>query len=171
MVKKTKRGQVKVQQMAFMILGLTLFFVLVGLFAVSFLFSGLKQSKAALDEQQATLLVQKLANSPEFSCEGAFGTEKVNCVDLDKVWALKNKISDYNGFWDAKGIEILKLYPNSTAECTQSNFPNCSHLTVLDSGVLGVDKSTFVSLCRKESNGYSFYNKCEIGKLVVRFLQ
>ena len=83
-----KKGQVKVQQMAFMILGLTLFFVLVGLFALSFVFSGIKDSKNLLDEQQATLLVQKLANSPEFTCGTAFGTEKTNCVDLDKVWEI-----------------------------------------------------------------------------------
>jgi len=166
---KNKSGQVKVQQMAFMILGLTIFFVLVGLFALSFMFSGVKESKALLDKQQATLLVQKLANSPEFSCGGAFGTEKTNCVDLDKVWALKSKINDYSGFWDIKGIEILKIYPSSTGECSSSNFPNCEHLTILNSGALGVDKSTFVSLCRKESDGSRIFDKCEVGKLIVRF--
>jgi len=163
-----KKGQVKVQQMAFMILGLTLFFVLVGLFALSFVFSGIKDSKNLLDEQQATLLVQKLANSPEFTCGTAFGTEKTNCVDLDKVWALKNKIKDYSQFWDIDGIEILKIYPDSTGECTRGNFLNCETLTVMDSGS-GVGKSTFVSLCRKESDGNKVFNKCEIGELIVRF--
>ena len=164
-----KKAQVKVQQMAFMIIGLTIFFVLVGLFILSFAFSDLKQSKALLDEQEATLLVQKLANSPEFSCGGAFGTVKSNCVDLDKVWALKEKIEDYSEFWDINGIEIIKIYPSSSQECTNSNFPDCAYLTVLESKKLGVDKSTFVSLCRKESDGRRIYDKCEIGKLVVRF--
>lgn len=168
MVKKSKFGQVKVQQMAFLVLGLTLFFVLVGLFALTFVFSGLKNSKALLDEQQATLLVQKLANSPEFNCGGVFGT-KADCIDLDKVWALKTHINDYNGFWGVGGIELLRIYPNSTGECNQSNLDTCSHMTILDSETLGVDKSTFVSICRKEPLGYGFYNKCDIGKLIVRF--
>lgn len=169
---KNKKAQVKVQQMAFMLIGLTIFFVLVGLFVLSFVFSGIKQSKAALDEEQATLLAQKLANSPEFSCEGAFGTQKTDCVDLDKVWALKDHISDYSNFWGVQGIEILKLYPKSkNSECAAANYPDCNHLTVLGSKSLGVDKSTFVSICRKDTFGGRIYNKCEIGKLIVRYKQ
>ena len=153
--------------MAFMLIGLTIFFVLVGLFALSFAFSGLKDSKALLDEKEATLLVSKLANSPEFSCGGAFGTDKVNCIDIDKVFALKEEIMMYKSFWGVEGIEIIKIYPSSTGECTSLSYPNCEILTVLESGG-AIDKSTFVSLCRKEGAGGSFYDKCELGRLIVR---
>jgi len=154
--------------MIFMLVGLTLFFVLVGLFMLSFVFSGLKDSKSLLNEQEATLLVSKLSNSPEFSCGGAFGTDKVNCIDIDKVLVLREEIEDYKGFWGVEGIEILKIYPRSTGECTSQSYPNCEILTVLKSKKLGIDKSTFVSLCRKEGSRGSFYDKCELGKLVVR---
>ncbi|MBS3084767.1 hypothetical protein J4411_02540 [Candidatus Pacearchaeota archaeon] len=167
---KPKKGQMKVQQMAFMMIGLAIFFILVGLFALSFILSGLKDSKALLDEQRATLLAGRLADSPEFSCANAYGTGKSNCVDMDKVFALKNKIDDYSGFWGVLGIEIFRLYPyeNQTLECDSSNYPYCGHITILKPKNLGTDNSAYVSLCRKEKNGNSFYNKCEIGELVVR---
>jgi len=166
---KDKKAQVRVQQMAFMIIGLTIFFVLVGLFALSFMFSGLKNSKKLLNEQGATLLVSRLANSPEFSCGKSFGTQKLNCIDLDKILVLKRYAKDYSGFWDVKGIEIRKLYPPSSIACTESSYPNCGFWTILKSKSLGVDKSAFVSLCRKIPSEGSFHNKCTLGKLIVRF--
>jgi len=166
---KNKKAQIKVQQMAFMIIGLTIFFVLVGLFVFSFIFSGLKDSKELLNEQEATLLVSRLANSPEFSCGKAFGTQKLNCVDFDKVLVLKDKIGDYSNFWNMKGIEIRKLYPNSPGECSKNSYPDCDFLKIFESEDLGVDKSTFISLCRKAKSTNSFYDKCELGRLIVRF--
>jgi hypothetical protein len=39
-----KKGQMKIQQMAFMLMAVTLFFVLVGMFFLIFSFSNLKES-------------------------------------------------------------------------------------------------------------------------------
>ena len=163
-----KRGQVKIQQMAFMIIGLALFFLLVGLFVLSSYLSNLGDSKSLLEEEAASELAIRLADSAEFSCGGAFGTDKTSCVDLDKVFALQEKSDDYKDLWSVGGIEILRTYPAYSGECTSSNYPNCSLLTVFESGSAGIDKSTFVSICYKAQIGTSFYDKCEIGKLVVR---
>ena len=167
---KRKKGQMKVQQMAFMIVGLVIFFVLVGLFVLNFAFSGLKTSKANLDEQRATLLVQGLAGSSEFSCGNAFGTGKVDCIDMDKIFALQNYAKDYAGFWGVGGIEIRKLYPlkDSSVECTSSTYPNCGHVTILASKTLGMDESAYVSLCRKADNNGTLYDQCDLGELILR---
>src|SRR3989344_5599610 len=111
--KKNKKAQMKVQQMAFMIIGLSLFFVLVTLFILSFALSGLKDSKALLDEEEATLLVERLSNTPEFSCGNAFSRTRTNCIDMDKAFVLKGKISDYKDFFGVEGIKIRVLYPPS----------------------------------------------------------
>jgi len=161
------KGQVKIQQMAFMILGLTLFFILVGMFVLSYFLSDLGEKKNALKEEEATVLALSLANSAEFSCGGAFGTVKTNCIDLDKLFALKEKADDYKILWGVDGIEILRLSPEFENECTDANYPDCSILKVVESEK-GIDKSAFVSVCYKAKIGTSFYDKCEIGKLVVR---
>ena len=110
-----KKAQLKIQQMAFMLIAVTLFFVLVGMLIFVFRFSSIQESAELLGEKNALLLVTKLANSPEFSCGESFGRSSVNCVDSDKVMTLKANIEKYSGFWDVSGIEIRKIYPKEAS--------------------------------------------------------
>src|SRR3989344_3030780 len=91
-----KRAQLKIQQMAFMLMAVTLFFILVGMFFLVIKFSGLKESATMLEEENAMLLATKIANSPEFSCGNAFGTTKIACIDSDKMIVLKENINKYS---------------------------------------------------------------------------
>lgn len=168
--KSHKKAQMKIQQTAFMLLAVTLFFVLVGLFILTFKFSGLKETAALLQEENAMLLVTKLANSPEFSCEGAFGSATA-CVDADKVMALKENIKDYSGFWGVSNIEIRKIYPESATEieCTTNNYPDCNVIKIRQKQVSGYDASNFVSLCRKESFENNVYDKCELARIMISY--
>ena len=84
-----KDGQMKIQQMAFMLIAVMVFFALVGLVIISVKFSGLKDQATELKEREAILLVTNIANSPEFSCGSAFGEGKVSCIDFAKIIALK----------------------------------------------------------------------------------
>ena len=162
------KGQVKLQQMAFMLIALTIFFVLVGLFMASFSLSGIKDAREAAAEKNAMLLVSKLASSPEFSCERSFSKQMSFCVDLDKVMALKGFSEKYKDLCDVSNIEIQKIYPFSDIECTSGNYNECGHVGVLSSNTKGVDQSTFITLCWKEGYFGSYYNKCTIAKLIVR---
>ena len=184
-LQKSKLGQMKIQQMAFMLIAVTLFFALVGMFVLVVLFSNLKDSANLLEEKNALLLVSRLANSPEFSCGSAFGSDKTSCVDFDKVIALKKDIKKYSdsNFWGISGIEIVKIYPdNGNTLCTDENYPNCGKLEILkpDSGT-GV--SNFVALCRKERKAIETYDEqgnlidsfsrivdiCEVAKIIVTY--
>ena len=60
------KGQMKIQQMAFMLIAVTLFFSLVGMFFLVIFVSNLRESASILEEKNALLLVIKLANSPGF---------------------------------------------------------------------------------------------------------
>src|SRR3989344_7381055 len=107
------RAQLKIQQMAFMLMAITLFFVLVGLFVFAFRFAGIKKDAMLLEEENAMLLAEKIANSPEFSCGNSFGTGKISCVDADKVMMIKKNILKFEDLW-GKGItniRIIKVYP------------------------------------------------------------
>ena len=158
----------KIQQMAFMLIAVTIFFVLVGLFLLMFRFSGLKQTAASLEEKNTLLLVTKLANSPEFSCGEAFGN-KVNCIDADKAMILKDSISKYSNFWgsNVSNIIIRKIPVENNKECSKANYPDCDYIDVFSKGAIGTPVENFVTLCRKEVSENEVYDKCEIAKLMI----
>lgn len=171
-----KRGQLKIQQMAFVLLAITLFFVLAGIFALIFLMAGLREGATALEEKNALLLVTKLANSPEFSCGGAYDSDRVNCIDADKVMVLSKNIDKYYRFWGLQNIEIRKIYPKgATSVCTLSNYPDCNSIKIKSSpsgDVSGYYLENFVTLCRKaQDNRGVVYSKCDIAKLLVSYEQ
>ena len=166
-VNQDKTGQMKIQQMAFMLLAVFLFFVLIGMMILSFKFSNLKEEAAILEEKNALLLVSKLSNSPEFSCGEAFGTTKVNCIDMDKVFVLKQYIGDYANFWGVENIEIRKIYPSLAGEfvCDNENYPDCNIIRLISDTPTGVGISNFVALCRIEEGNPI----CDLGKIIVSY--
>ena len=167
---KMKKGQLKIQQMAFMLMAVTLFFVLVGMFILVIKFSGLKESATIIKENNALSLVTKLANSPEFSCGESFGTNRIHCIDADKIMVLRESIAKYADFWGVSNIEIRKIYPaNTDVVCDIGNYPNCNVIYLTSEGVKGYYVSNFVSLCRKESFEEEIYDKCELAKLMVSY--
>ena len=167
-MKNDKLGQMKIQQMIFMVLAVGLLFLLVGLIFLSVAFRNLKATAANIAEKDSMLLVSKLANSPEFSCGNAFGTSRVNCVDFDKLMALKGNIEKYTSFWGVAKIEVRKIVPINEIDCQEENYPECGTVKILN---LQVDtlpsSSAFISLCRKEVNESRTYNKCELARLIV----
>lgn len=166
----------KIQQTAFMLIAVILFFALVGMLLLVFKISDLKESAGLLEEKNALLLVTKLANSPEFSCGQAFGTEKTNCIDMDKMMMLKENIAKYMDFWGVSDIEIRKIYPemNRDVNCRLERYPKCNVIELFsefdrDGESEGTGISNFVSLCRKESHKGKIYDLCELGKIIVSY--
>lgn len=161
------KGQIKIQQTALMLMAITLFFILVGMFVLVFRFSDIRKMAVENEEKRAMLLVSKLASSPEFSCEDAFGA-KSNCIDADKVMVLLESIEIYRDFWEVAEIQIRKIYPETNEECTKDNYPDCGIINVLSKDIKKLaSSSAFVILCRKEAGEY-VYDKCELGKLIVK---
>jgi len=168
---KSKKAQMKIQQMMVVLIAVTIFLIIVGMFVLVWSLSGLKKTSALLEEKNAMLLVTKLANSPEFSCGNSFGTGKTNCIDADKVMALKDFSEKYKGFWgrDITNIEIRKIYPiEEEKECTSQTYPNCNYIKLYDKEISGNYIWNFVSLCRKVS-GKRIDNKCELAKLFIGY--
>ncbi len=77
--------------MAFMLIAVTLFFVMIGMFVLVIKLAGLKDAANTLEEEESMLLAAKLANSPEFACGESFGGTAIGCIDADKVMALEKK--------------------------------------------------------------------------------
>jgi len=163
------KAQLKIQQMSFMLIAVVLFFALAGMFVFVIRFSGLKQASIILEEENSMLLVSKLANSPEFACGSSFGSDKISCVDGDKIMMLREHIDNYVGFWGIAEIEIRKVFPNfGNVECKLGNYPDCGIIKVYSKNVNKLPASSnFVALCWKEDSDMGVYDKCELAKLMI----
>ena len=154
--------------MAFMLVGVMMFFVLVGLFGFAILFNILRTSAQQAAENQALAEVKNLAGSPEFYC----ATSKVNCVDADKVMALSNN-PNYMKFYSFSRLEIIKSSAfkknqNDMIKCTMANYPDCEEIVIYDKNEKYEKAvSSYVALCRIERENEANYQKCELAKLVV----
>ena len=168
---KFKKGQLKIQQMAIMLLAITLFFVLVGMVVLTVSVGGLRERANLLEGENAMLLASRIANSPEFSCGGSFGTGKTSCIDFDKVMVLSNVIDKYENFWGVSEIEIRKVYPKrNNQECNLGNYPDCDVVKVFSkNGEEGIGVSNFISLCSKQSSEEGVYDKCEVAKIIISY--
>ena len=91
-MKKTK-AQMKIQQMAFMLMAIVLFFILAGLFWLAVYSTNLRKEATMLEQEKAVILASMLGESAEFSCGG-----ESYCIDTDKMMVLKDRQA-YKNFW------------------------------------------------------------------------
>ncbi len=163
---KNKKSQLKIQEMAFMIIAIILFFVLVGLFALSIVYKNLQESATEIVEGRTLSAITNLAGTAEFICAGG----KSNCVDADKLMALIGKKS-YEDFWSFSSLSVIKYSgfdkkENEMIECSLSNYPDCDVIEVYDKAIENEKViSSFVALCRREYENNYGYDKCEIAQL------
>ena len=156
--KKSRKGQIKIQETAFMLVAVLLFFILAGLFVVSVIYSNLREQATDISADKTYAVISNLANSAEFSCS----ISKPNCVDADKVLILTTKPA-YEKFWQFSSLKIIRESglnkKEDLIECKLGNYPNCDELVVFDKNINNVVMvESFIALCRKENN----YDKCEI---------
>jgi hypothetical protein len=166
---KNKIAQLKIQQMAFMLMAVTIFFVLAGMFALSIKYSDVKKDAEAMSEENSMSLVSKIANSPEFSCGKSFGGDKIDCVDADKLMILVKNSEKYKNFWGVENIEIKTITLSTEKLCNLQNYPDCNTLRILENRTKGIPVSNFVSLCRKDSFEGESYDKCEVARIMVSY--
>lgn len=162
----SKKGQLKIQQMAFVLLAFMLLFGLVLMFYVSLRLSGLEEDVNTLRHEQTQELVRRLASSPEF----AWTLEDcASCVDLDKVYVLKNHSGIYSSIWgqNVKVLRIQTAYPVPTREieCNSATYPHCNRITLRSQQSGYSTDEAFVALCRLEGNPIS--KQCTLGKIIM----
>jgi hypothetical protein len=155
-----RRGQLKIQQMAFVLVALFIFFAIAGLLWITFMTAGIREDVGDVRGAGAKELVLQLASMPEFgwtasSCE--------NCVDLDKVVLMKDR-GAYEGFFDLDYLAVETLYPSFEASCSGGNVPDCDRLVLIDKEV-GTPASAFVSLCRQAVHSEGPYVECRLGRV------
>ncbi|MFA5061141.1 MAG: hypothetical protein WC494_02410 [Candidatus Pacearchaeota archaeon] len=159
MVKKS--AQMKIQQMAFMILAVFLFFILVGLFFLSIELRGIKQKATILNEEVVISSLQVISDMTELS----YDSKESLTLDEDKLRVLPT-ISEYDSFWGVSSIKVYKIYP--AREIIKCPAQNCNYYEIYDNGQKNVKEySTFISICKKVKELGYVYDRCEIGKISV----
>lgn len=164
---RNKNGQMKIQQMAFVLLAVFVFFAIVALLYLSFRTKDIAGTAEQLEAESAKESLLKIASTPEFAWKS--GNSEIedcpNCVDFDKVFALGG-MKGYKELWGFDYLAVKRVYPAESAEieCSRANYPNCGKIT-LEDGEIGTPASAFVAICRRVLENDNFYRKCEIGKI------
>ena len=164
------KGQLKIQEMAFVIVAIILFFVIAGIFFINIWGTGVKQDVNKQRAEKASEIALKLADSPELKWSASTASCD-NCIDFDKALALKGRISSgsaYKDFWgnDIGGIRIQMVYPLKNGECTNHNYPNCKTLTLFNKSEEFSYSGNYVSVCRHEKENGGYF-RCDLGKIEV----
>jgi len=162
MIKTPIRAQYKIKEMMFMLIFITIFFVIVLLFYLAISGQNLKTSVSQSVRTGAILLVTRLADSPELSCGESL------CIDTDKLLYLKEH-SVYKNFWTIDGLVIKRIYPvlQGNVECNEGNYPNCNTYTIKTPVNYSSPDESYASLCRVDSKDGYTYTRCELGKIIV----
>jgi len=159
-----KKGQMKIMQMAFMIVAVFFFFVLVGLFFLRVQYNDVSTSAAQLQKDQAISSLKVIADMPELN----FDSSEPLTLDGDKLRIMSGGFGDeYDSFLPVASLEVYKVYPKFD-EVNQCPGLDCNYYKLYDNGQTNTKTySTYVSICSKVNEEFTYYDKCEIGKVVV----
>ena len=164
---KNKLGQMKIQQMAFMLVAVFFFFILVGLFFLRVQFSDIQRDAAALSKDSAISSLEVIANMPELNCD----SRKNLCLDVDKLKIMSGNFGEnYNSLWPVASVRVYTVYPESSV-VIKCPAVGCNYYEIWDNGQQNSKEfSTYVSVCEKIKESGYVYDNCEIAKLVVGVL-
>lgn len=149
LVANSSKAQMKIQQMAFVLVALAIFFALAALLYFSFSLYNLRDTANTLADDEAREIVRKLSGAPELGFTSS--TDCNSCIDLDKALLLKELAaagSPYENFWNLDYLMVEKISNSGNQEeCTRFNYPNCKTITIINKNAnFGSASKSFVAL-------------------------
>lgn len=155
------KGQLKIQEMAFVLIALVVFFALLGLFLVKWRSGSLQEAAGDSREAATQQLLLVLANTPELGLSGC-----TNCIDLDKALVVQEQEAAskmYSQLWKLDYLALKRVYPEKNeSECSLTNYPDCDTLTIVPGDNFGTSSRVYVSLCRRDAEKNQ--EICELGE-------
>ncbi|UCD20645.1 MAG: hypothetical protein JSW08_02620 [archaeon] len=149
-----KKGQFKIQEMAFVLVAVVILFGLVFLFFARFELGRVQDVAEELREDRAITLTRTVASMPELRCSrSVLRVSEAACLDIDKVESFNNSASlreSYDSMWKSNyvtSIVVEEIYPDkNTYYIYNRGFANESYFS-------------FMPLCSED--------KCVIARLIV----
>ncbi|MFC1685967.1 hypothetical protein ACFLZZ_03015 [Nanoarchaeota archaeon] len=143
------KGQLKIQEMAFVLLALAFLGSLVFIFVINFQSDNITSEAESLNQERALVLRDKIASLPELKCA------RINCIDKDKAEILGDYDLD-DVFQGLVGARIVQLYPKGNEIVLyETNKPKTR------------DYPTFINLCEQQKIGSVFDYNCGLALLLV----
>ncbi len=147
-----KRGQLKIQEMAFVLVAVIVLFGIVLIFFSKFQLGLIQQSAGDIRTKQAINMLHTIAALPELRCSE--GSES-NCIDQAKLEGLMKIKSNYYEIWKNSfltKVQIERFYPQGDKYVLYSS-----------SSEKSVSYSTYIPLCKQQESQLN----CSIGKITV----
>ncbi len=151
------RGQLKIQEMAFVLIALVLLFALGGVFFTSWRVHNAQTEVTSLQEYAGGQLLSHLVNTPELqgSCQG--------CLSWDKAWVLAQENTSLGDEWNLDYASVQVLGDNTT--CTSQNYPGCGSITLIKGSTYGTARRAFTAVCYWDNT--IGQERCQLGMLLV----
>lgn len=164
------RGQFKIQQMAFMLIAVFIFFTLIALFFLQLSLGDLKYSADQLEREQVMSALLSWSELPELSCSD----RSSSCIDEDKLYILSledfNKL--YSSFWPVSSIKVYKVNSDFSIGELKCPQPRCNYYDVYNSGANSTQTyATYVSLCKTNKEDSQVFEYCELATLSIGIKQ
>lgn len=156
------RAQLKIQQMAFMLMAVFIFFILAGMFYLLFQSQDWRKKAEQEERNNAIGLANMLSGSAEFTC-GDY------CIDADRAMVLRKRQA-YASLWKVNSIKT-RTVSNKTKDtiCTEANYPDCNEIVVYKKGNEETTVYSYVSLCKRVKEKEYVEYKCELAKFIVGY--
>ncbi len=147
------KAQLKIQEMAFVLLALVLLAGMAFIFFMTVQKSNLEKESENIKQQMVISILDRFANMQEIGCSA-----NAICIDEDKAEIIKKYQSDLKGsFQGVKNIEIVKIYPSN------------GKIVPYSIGEGNQSYSTYVNLCKQEKLVSSFQWDCGLALLKVEY--
>jgi|GEM_PF-2904430 hypothetical protein len=164
-LKISKSAQFQIQQMAFMIIAIFIFFALAAIFVLQISLSDLEGSSADIKTEKAINFLSTIPSMTELS----FDDSCPNCLDRDKLVVLSDFGVEYKRFFPLESLKAFKVYPvpEDNIVAGELNCPSRDCIVIFEgSNTSFQEYATFVPVCTKSRRQGILRKECEVWKLV-----
>jgi hypothetical protein len=147
----------KIQETAFVLLGLAILFALVFLFFIRFQSSNLERAAEDVKQRQAISILEKISAMPELRCS-YYGIEKL-CIDEDKVRIFQSMANSSSYIKQWAGLQKVSI---------KQIWPNEEEFQLYSKGAGNFTYSTFINICKQKYSVTSSWS-CSLGMMEVSY--
>jgi len=143
------KAQIKIQEMAFVLIALILLAGIVFIFYLRIQSSSITKAGESIRQQETISLLDKIVSIQELSCQ-----KGEMCIDEDKALIIsKNQEAVKDVFQNIKIAKVKRIYPEG------------SDIVLYQSGKANQSYASFINLCKQDKVGYSFEWVCGLAQL------